>query len=268
VAELSIVTDIPDWVQPFADFARKSGWAVACYGVDDSIPEEGLLFNRISSGAGGSAKTFEASLALLEKLQRAGCNLVNNANCHRIGSSKWAQFQLFESAGAKTPRTAMLISGQRVEPMANFLLKPNAGGYGKGIVTTENGALAPESLDDIAILQQKITPADARVHRVELVAGEVVYKAATPVADSGYNHCLGNITTTEITGYCTPNITALCRRIAKLAELDVGSLEYLLDENETPWFIDLNPVSTYSPTMAEQGFQAVLDHLRRRTGWR
>jgi hypothetical protein len=97
---------------------------------------------------------------------------------------------------------------------------------------------------------------------VETLGGEVLYRARVPVKPDSFDYCLGNAG--SLSGPGTPDddpvtldhapetkLRADLANICRLAEMDVGSVEYLIPKGESAaCFFDINPVSTYHPKAA------------------
>ncbi len=227
-----VLTDIPAWVAPLTQ--RLDGlslYDLTINGWPKDLAQWDLVFNRLSASQNHPLGT---SLLLAAELRGIDC--INGSRCHQIGLNKLLQACLFEGLGLKTPWTGTNPSRA---PAGELLVKPLAGGYGKGIRPFD-GRLQPGEL-----LQQRLRPADQRVHRVEVLGGEVLYQASLPVGE-GFNYCLGAWRQAEVAVVVPPQVAEAVTQIARAAGMEVGSLEYLLDGSDQPWFIDLNPVSTYA----------------------
>lgn len=98
-----------------------------------------------------------------------------------------------------------------------------------------------------------LTPADGCVHRIEILGSDILYEARSPVQPNQFNYCLAHpepeavlLSPLEI----NPEIAEAVRKILRAARMELGAVEYLLDENGDPFFIDLNPVSSLHPGAA------------------
>ena len=210
---------------------------------------------------------------LLSALQMQGKHIINNRHCHHVGSSKALQSLIFERAGVRSPKTfvlhdkAMLTTAR--EQMPDGMLKYKVGGFGTGVWAPESPdqdvppsiLTAAFSADGMAVWQQRFIPRDDVIYRVELLGGEVLYRARVPVKPNSFNYCLGNAG--SFSGPGTPvdpvtldpapetRLRAALANICRLADMDVGSVEYLIPKGESEaCFFDINPVSTYHPKAA------------------
>jgi hypothetical protein len=248
-----------------------------------------VIFNRVAvrttMGAPGIITLIRD---LLSALQLQGKHIINNSRCHHVGSSKALQSLVFERAGVLSPKLfvlhdkAMLTTAR--EQMPDGMLKPNVGGLGAGIWAPEfpDQDVPPSILaaafaaDGTAVWQQRYIPRDNIIYRVELLGGEVLYRARVPVKPDSFDYCLGNADSVPVPETIPDDsvildnlpdtmLRSVLAHICRLAEMDVGSIEYLIPNGESaPCFFDINPVSTYHPKAAALlGF----DPYRRLATW-
>jgi hypothetical protein len=157
-----------------------------------------------------------------------------------------------------TPPT-LKLDGTRVPKDVPFegpyLLKPNAGGFGAGIVRYEKlPDVFPETSDGMAILQQYIE--HKTIYRVWFLRGKVQC-AVVRHKSSGGNEFQGVC----LASSCSRNQSAAPALLAYAVPEEVrceiedqllplmplahcGSVEYVVDSNQTRWYIDLNLLST------------------------
>ena len=90
----------------------------------------------------------------------------------------------------------------------------------------------------MAVWQQRYIPRDNVIYRVELLGGEVLYRARVSVKPEAFNYCLGNAGsfsgpgTTPVDPVTLDQVPETKLRldlahICRLADMDVGSVEYL-----------------------------------------
>lgn len=251
-----LLTDIPKWVEPLAEALRARGAAV----LVETAPEASsvsadLLVNRVSTllmrREPARATAFESSLVAWEHV---GGGVVNSARCLRLGYSKQAQASLFRDCGVSTPETRLAIPGGRALPGRAVLLKPAAGGFGKGIRALDLHEPAPEDLDPAAgwVEQERLVPVDGAVHRLEMLGGEILYEASSPLVEGDFNYCLASgDPSVRLRARVEPALANTARHLAEAAGMELGALEYLNETSGTPTFIDLNPVSSLYPNAPE-----------------
>ncbi len=233
-----------------------------------------VIFNRVAiRTAMGSPGTVTLVRDLLSALELQGKHIINNRHCHHVGSSKALQSLVFERAGVRSPKTFVLHDKTLLttarEQMPEGMLKSNVGGFGTGVWAPESPDQdVPDSIltaafaaDGMAVWQQRLIPRDDVIYRVELLDGEVLYRARVPVEPDSFDHCLGNAGSFSGPGRPGDPVTldhaletklqADLAQICKLAEMDVGSVEDLIPKEESAaCFFDINPVSTYHPEAA------------------
>jgi hypothetical protein len=233
-----------------------------------------VIFNRVAiRTAMGSPGMVTLVRDLLSALQLQDKHIINNRHCHHVGSSKALQALVFERAGVMSPKTlvlhdkAMLTTAR--EQIPDGLLKSNVGGFGAGVWAPESPdqdvppsiLAAAFAADGMAVWQQRLIPRDDVIYRVELLGGEVLYRARVPVEPDSFDYCLGKAGIVSEPGTPGEPITldqapetklnADLSHICRLAEMDVGSVEYLIPKGESAaCFFDINPVSTYHPKAA------------------
>ncbi|MEM6917253.1 MAG: hypothetical protein AAF491_11870, partial [Verrucomicrobiota bacterium] len=224
--------------------------------ASSQLPGWRLLFNRIAARpAEDDLALFTKARDLLSAIDAANIPCLNGARCHAIGASKSLQASLLAECEVPVPWTHPVSALDWEETLAKvdsqrpLLIKPNAGGRGRGISSPED--VGPETFapDGCAVLQERIESGDGRIHRVEMMGGEVLYEATAPLEAETFDYCLAGVDDAALTFTTEPlaEIVTYCRRAAKAASLDLGSIEYLIDEGGSPWFIDINPVSSFVP---------------------
>jgi len=243
-----------------------------------------VLVNRMSSRPKGDTaalttlfRSIMDSMSLYTMGQKPPL-VINGHHCHRIGASKVMQASLLAAVGARTPRTVVVTrlslqstllrllqeSSTSGEELIDWLLKPNVGGKGVGIRAVGPGCVLPKmddladtfDPDGVAVLQQVVSTADGMVHRVELVNFKPLYTAHVSITpESNFNSCLSDVCTRTkksrilvdapvFSEENSKSILAMCSIIAEACQMQLGSVEYLIDKEGHPWFIDINPVST------------------------
>jgi hypothetical protein len=279
---IGLLNDNTNWVQPLVRAMDAAGVSNRLIPLPDppftefgggTYPE--LIFNRVAiRTAMGSPGLVTLVRDLLSALELQGKQIINNRHCHHVGSSKALQAVVFKHAGVMSPETlvlhdkAMLTTARKQMP--DGMLKSNVGGFGAGVWAPESPdqevplsvMAAAFAADGMAVWQKRYIPRDGVIYRVELLGGEVLYRARVPVEPDSFNNCLGNAGTLTVSGSPddpvsfdqvpdTPLWESLAN-ICRLTNMDVGSIEYLIPKGESSaCFFDINPVSTYHPKAAE-----------------
>jgi hypothetical protein len=255
---LTIVTDIPVWVRPLKRALEALKVRVETVTEPGAEIAGSTVVNRISALIRQRDPQKTAAFAgRLRELASEGRIVINGADCFELGCSKLAQGVLFERAGVRTPRTRPAVPGGRAIPGSPVLLKPPAGGYGRGIVRLEDQEPAPADLfrkADGWIEQEVVPAADQAVHRIEVLGEEILYEARSPVRPGDYNYCLADPDSDTVlvpASGIRPEIVQAALRVTQSAQMEIGGVEYLLGADGHPVFIDLNPVSSLHPGAGE-----------------
>jgi len=278
---IGLLSDNTNWVQPLVRAMNTAGIPSQLLSLPDppftefdgeAYPD--VIFNRVAiRTAMGSPGVVTLVRDVLSALELQGKYIINNRHCHHVGSSKALQALVFQRAGVMSPETlvlhdkAMLATAR--EQIPDGMLKSNVGGFGAGVWAPDSPEQeVPSSIlaaafaaDGMAVWQRKYKPRDGVIYRVELLGGEVLYRARVPVEADSFNNCLGNADT--LTGFGIPDdpvtfdqvpdtqLRESLANICRLAHMDVGSVEYLIPDGGTSaCFFDINPVSTYHPKVA------------------
>jgi hypothetical protein len=176
----------------------------SCLVVDEGNSNGGIpgsttvLVNRVSDAA--DPILVKACIAVLGLVSSRGTGtndhtmipVVNGAAAYALCTNKWCHHALFHRAGLATPRTMKFF---RPEPatiqkamddwedptVERFLLKPNAAGFGAGIVECRRGRvnvldgkelLLPQASDGVLLLQEYIE--SPHVYRVWFLDGRIL----------------------------------------------------------------------------------------------
>ena len=271
--KIFLLTDIPVWVQPLQEALVQRGVEVivgANLGLEVGAD---IIVNRLSTAICRTKP--EQLLGLRDTLRQwesDGRNVINGSCCLEIGFSKLKQFEHFLECGVCTPQTRLAKAGRRALPGVDVLLKPSAGGFGKGIRMLRSTEAAPADLDPSVewIEQEQIEPADGMVHRIELIGDQILYDAATPSTQGDYNYCLAQAGERSILAEpesLHPSTIGAVKKVAQLGGLQLGSIEYFLRADGSTCFFDFNPVSSFHPNATDwlgiDPIQATADFIER-----
>ena len=244
-----------------------------------------LVFNRMSASAylrnHGNAIFY--TRGFLASLENAGVRVVNGYEAFQIEISKALQAALFASLGVKFPKTRVVNAVEKVIAAAENLtfpviVKPNIGGRGAGIVKFDS----PEELqtavdektidlgiDSTALVQEFAPKAGGSIQRIETLGGKFLYGLKIFPEGENFNLCpaevcriedqkpanaIGEIciadapkTNLKIEKFTPPaEIVETVERIVAAAKIDVGGVEYLIDERTgDALFYDINALSNF-----------------------
>ncbi len=223
---------------------------------------------------------------LLANLEKQGVRVINGYDAFQIEISKALQAALFESLGVKSPKTRVINSVASAVEAAKDLefpivFKPNIGGRGAGIIKfdslkdLENAAgenLLDLGIDSTALVQEFAPKKGEHINRVETLGGKYLYAIKIYPNEESFNLCPAEICQIEdaqeksgvsaigemcltaapksglrIESFEPPQeIIETVERIVKEAKIDVGGVEYLIDErNGDALFYDINALSNF-----------------------
>lgn len=165
-----IFTDIPVWVRPLARALGARGADVCVSDRPEAIRSGDAVINRISTRvARKKPPQAEAMRRALKHWEDELRLVINGADCLELGFSKLAQAELMRQCSVATPQTEVAKAGHRRIPDRPVLLKPPAGGFGRGIQRLEAGQMVPDDLEcgahDVWVEQVILEPSDGSVHR-------------------------------------------------------------------------------------------------------
>jgi glutathione synthase/RimK-type ligase-like ATP-grasp enzyme len=267
-----------------------------------------LVVNRASPSAylrGHGAATFH-TLHWLTHLQRLGVPIVNGVEAYALELSKATQLDLLASLGLPYPASRVINDPARAVEAARalrypVLVKANVGGSGAGIVRYEGEAPLADAVaagavqlgeDGTALVQEAAPLRDGHITRVETLGGTFLYAINVYPAAGSFDLCPADAcqTTTGVElvrGACAVDapktglrveraeppaeIVREVERIARAARIDVGGIEYLVDDRDgRHYFYDVNALSNFvadAPNVI--GFDPwvpLVDYLAERAG--
>jgi glutathione synthase/RimK-type ligase-like ATP-grasp enzyme len=254
------------------------------YDPSESDAPYALVFNRASPSAylrGHSQSTFY-TLQWLRHLEQLGIPVVNGSAAYAVDTSKALQLQILSELGIAYPRTRVANSAAAVAAAAReltypLLVKANIGGSGAGIVrfdapsTLEAAAAAGTldfGMDGVALVQELSPLRDGRITRVEVLNGSYLYAIHVyPAPDAAFNLCPADVCQTTDGRPLARSACALdapktglrveradppaeiieaAERIARRAGIDVGGIEFLVDDRDGRHLCyDVNALSNF-----------------------
>ena len=264
------------------DYVRLDA-ASHVYDPSETDPPYSLVFNRASPSAylRGHAQSTFYTLHWIRYLERHGVPVVNGSPVYALELSKASQLDLLQELGLPYPR-AFAINNPAQAPAAAsrlrfpVLVKANVGGSGAGIVrydtpealadAVERGAVSL-GVDGTALVQEAAPLRNGHITRVETLGGEYLYAINVFPATGSFDLCPADAcqTTTGVElvrGACAVDapktglrvegtrppteIIAEVERIARAAKLDVGGIEFLVDDRDGKhYFYDINALSNF-----------------------
>ena len=275
------------------------------FDAGDGRPPYSLVFNRMSPSAylRGAGNAIFYTLHYLAYLKSHGVRVINGYDAYVTETSKALQLALLDQLGLPYPRARVINHPSQALEAARDLrfpvvLKPNIGGSGAGIrrfetaqqleQTAQAGAL-DLGIDYTALVQEHIPAADQRIVRVEVLGGRYLYAIRIYTSGGSFNLCPADVCQTvggaelvraacpvdapknnlRVEGYTPPpDIVAQVECIMQAAHIDVGGVEYMIDERDGRLnFYDINALSNFvadAPRVVGfDPFTRLVDYLER-----
>jgi hypothetical protein len=257
----------------------------SCHGYDPGAKENqyAVFFNRMSASAytRGHGNAIFYTRNYLSHLERTGTRIINGVDAFAIETSKALQLALLESLGLPYPPTRVINCGTEAARAARDLrfpviVKPNIGGRGAGIVRYDSleaitGAAEAGridlGIDSTALVQEFIPPRNGHITRVETLGGKYLYGIKVFTEGESFNLCPAEICQLEegvklaremclvdapksglkVEAYRPPSeVIETVERIAAAAHLDLGGIEYMVDDrNGALMYYDINALSNF-----------------------
>ena len=242
-----------------------------------------LVFNRASPSAylrGHGQVTFHTQ-SWLRHLDSIDVPVVNGSVAYEMETSKALQLDILRELGLPYPR-ARVINNPALAPQAAeglrfpIVVKPNIGGSGAGITRFDSPTMLSEAaksgtidlgVDRVALVQELAPLRDSHITRVEVLGGEFLYAINVYPADDSFNLCPADICQTtsgvelsraacavdaqkngmRVEQAVPPReIIRQVERIAARVDLDVGGIEFLIDDRDGKhYFYDVNALSNF-----------------------
>ncbi|MBA4064376.1 MAG: hypothetical protein C0501_11815 [Isosphaera sp.] len=265
-----------------------------------------LVFNRMSPSAylrcGVQGMFF--TLGYLTHLERLGVPVVNGSRGFGYEISKARQLTLLESLGLPYPRARVINHASKAVAASDGLrfpvvVKANVGGSGAGIVKFENRqvlAAAAEAgqldfgVDHTALVQEFVPARGGHITRVETLGGKYLYAIKVFTTGESFNLCPADIcqradgvelvrsacpvnapkTGMKVEGYTPPpEVVSACEEIMQTAGIDVGGIEYMVDDRDgRVVYYDINALSNFVADAVNvvgfDPFARLVDYLERR----
>jgi biotin carboxylase len=267
-----------------------------------------LVFNRASPSAylrGHEQVTFH-TLSWLRHLERIGVPVVNGSEPYEMETSKALQLDILSELGLPFPRARVINNASLAVEAARGLrfpivVKANIGGSGAGITRfddIDSLAAAAKShaialgIDNVALVQELAPLRDAHITRVEVLGGRFLYGINVYPAEDSFNLCPADVCQTtdgqqlsrtacavdapkngmRVEQFTPPReIVRQVEKIAERVQLDVGGIEYLVDDRDGKhYFYDINALSNFVAdsrnVVGFDAFERLVDYLVDRAG--
>ena len=253
------------------------------YDLSERQSPYSMVFNRASPSAylRGHAQVTFHTLSWLRHLERIGVPVVNGSAPYEMETSKALQLDILDELGLPYPK-AKVINNASLAPRAAqglrfpVIVKANVGGSGAGITRFDNPESLAEAakagtidlgLDRVGLVQELAPLHHGHITRVEVLDGKFLYAINVYPAEDSFNLCPADICQTTDGQQLSRTACAVdakqngmrveqfkpareiireVERIAARVELDVGGIEYLIDDRDgRHYFYDINALSNF-----------------------
>lgn len=243
-----------------------------------------VIFNRMSPSAWqrGRRQALTYTSAALASWEGLGLRVFNGSSAWEFEISKARQVALLHRLGLAVPRTVVVHSREQLllaaaALTAPYIVKPNTGGSGAGIVRFDSEAalrsgVAADSIssgpDGVLLLQEYHPPEDRAIYRVETLLGQYLYGIRIGLGEgAGFDLCPADICRTadgtsissvacpiekqksdlEVQAHTPSSVmTTAVSRAVQAAGIDVGGVEYLRSARDGKvYFYDINALSNF-----------------------
>ena len=274
-ADLAIVYEHPEWFRPlFAALDRAGIGHVAAEAAGHSFDPAGspppapLVFNRIamSSFLRQAEHPIFYAQALFAHWEGQGARVLNGSAVMAVDASKARQLALIHRLGLAAPATRVVHARADVAAAAAqigfpLVVKADIGGAGAGIVRYDSAdelaaAIAdgsvPMGINSVTLVQDYVPRRGGRITRVETLGGRYLYAIDIESDGDTFDLCpadacaIGRPPVRMARADPPPKLIAAAEAIARAAGLDVGGVEYLVDDRDgTARFYDINALSNF-----------------------
>jgi glutathione synthase/RimK-type ligase-like ATP-grasp enzyme len=242
-----------------------------------------LVVNRASPSAylrGHGQATFH-TLHWLRHLERIGVPVVNGSKVYGYELSKATQLGALAELGLPAPRSIVINDPSQAVAAATglrypVLVKANVGGSGAGITRYDTAAILESEvaagtvslgIDGIALVQEAAPLRDGHITRVETLGGRYLYAINVYPATGSFDLCPADACLTtggvELVGAAcavdavksglrveahtpSPEIIEQVERISRFTGLDIGGIEFLVDDRDGKhYYYDINALSNF-----------------------
>jgi len=249
-------------------------------GAIDSNFDIDVVFNRMSPSAfnRGNENSIFYTLNYMKYLESIGVKVINGYDAYTYEFSKSNQINLLRSLNIKHPKTYVVNSVDAILDSAKKLtfpmvLKPNIGGSGTNI-TKFNNILELENhlnlntldwgIDKTLLVQEFLVAKNSNIIRVETIDGKYIYAIKIMLTEGEFNLCPADYCDLDDQNndgmkdgvsdrgglverfYPSPDVIEQVEKIFQTANINVGGLEYLINEDDDQiYFYDINAMSNF-----------------------
>jgi biotin carboxylase len=246
-------------------------------------PRYSLVFNRMSPSAynRGAGNAIFHTTSFLAHLEEWGVPVVNGHAAWLSEISKAFQLSLLRRLGLPYPRARVIDAAEQAPAAAEGLrfpivVKPNIGGSGAGVTRFDSpdelqsavrAGTVSLGIDSTALVQEFIPQEQGRIVRVEVLDGKYLYGIRIYTPGNSFDLCPADVCQRvdgtaldaavcavdapsrglRVEGYEPP--AAIVRDVERIiagAGIDVGGVEYMIDERDGQlYYYDINALSNF-----------------------
>jgi glutathione synthase/RimK-type ligase-like ATP-grasp enzyme len=275
--DLALLYEHPKWFEPLFGALERHGVAYRAIRLSDhrfdpasrEVPAPVVLSRLAMSSFLREAQhpIFYAE-SLLAHWAANGARVLNGAETIAVDSSKARQLSLIAGLGHAVPETRVVhrredLLAAAAEMRFPLMVKANIGGSGAGIVRYADAAelersigegSVPDSVDSVLLVQDHVPARGGVITRVETLGGKFLYAIEVESGGDSFDLCPADACVAQpgrpavrMTAVRPPPaIVAAAEEIARAAGLDVGGVEYLIDDRDgAVRFYDINALSNF-----------------------
>jgi glutathione synthase/RimK-type ligase-like ATP-grasp enzyme len=275
--DLAVLYEHPTWFEPLFEALQRRGLACQAIRLSDhrfdpaspDIPAPVVLSRvAMSSFLRDAEHGIFYAESLLAHWAANGARVLNGAEVIAIDSSKARQLSLVSQLGYDVPETRVVHRREDLLAAARtmgwpLLVKANIGGSGAGIVRYASeeeleASIAegnvPQSVDSVLLVQDYVPARGGVITRVETLGGEFLYAIEVESGGDSFDLCPADACLAQPGRAAVlmtavdppPHLVEAAERIAQAAGLEVGGVEYLIDDRDgTARFYDINALSNF-----------------------
>ena len=253
------------------------------FNINDTDVKYSLFFNRMSPSAylrDGEQGIFYTQ-SYLKHLETFGTKTLNGFKAFTYETSKAQQLSLIKKLGYNFPKSKVVNhDSQLIEASKDLrfpiVVKANIGGSGAGITKYNSVASLQEDIDNkaidfgidkMALVQEYVPARGGYINRVETIGGKYLYAIKVYTTGESFNLCPADICQTNdgkelVRNACavdapknglkveaftpSPEVIAAIEAIMQNAGIDVGGIEYIIDDRDGEiLYYDINALSNF-----------------------
>lgn len=281
---IAVFYEHPEWFVPMFEELDRRGVPYErllaydhTFDPDETESPYALVLNRMSPSAPqrGHAHAVPYTLQYLAHLEAIGAPVIGGFRAYLHEFSKARQMGLLARLGLGHPRSRVIHRAAQAPAAADGLrypviVKPNVGGSGAGIQRFDTPAELAEAasagfslgVDDTALVQEYLPPSGGSIVRVEVLGGEFLYAIELELeSPDSFNLCPADYCRVDDARSSTsdavrpspvraydppPEVVAAVERITREADIEVGGVEYLVDDRTGEIvYYDVNALSNF-----------------------